>query len=146
MPGPITKQRVTLFGALNLRKKKFYWKSAKSGNSDTFILFLTQLRQRFSGKHLAIIIDNYSIHKSRKVKEYLKRFPMIHLHYLPTYSPEYNPVERIWGWVKQLIYGLATVEGIEVLLKRFRKLLWHFNERWLVNPINLQLSVYSDML
>ncbi|MBP9561542.1 MAG: transposase [Syntrophorhabdaceae bacterium] len=52
-----------------------------------------------------IILDNFSIHTSRKVKRYLKRFPQIHLFFLPTYSPEYNPLERIWGWMKTKIYG-----------------------------------------
>ncbi|MBP8626467.1 MAG: transposase [Syntrophorhabdales bacterium] len=50
-------------------------------------------------------MDNFSIHTSRKVKRYLKRFPQIHLFFLPTYSPEYNPLERIWGWMKTKIYG-----------------------------------------
>jgi len=104
------------------------------------------LRQCFAGKELAIILDNYSIHKSRKVTQYLKRYPSVHLYNLPTYSPEYNPVERIWGWIKQKVYGFYAVGGIEELVKRFRKLIWHFNEHKLVKPIDLKLEAYKVLL
>ena len=93
-----------------------------------------------------MILDNYSIHKSKKVACYVKRFPMIHLFYLPPYSPEYNPVERIWGWIKPKVYGFSAVGDMDELLKRFRKLVWHFNERTLVKPINLKLEAFQDIL
>lgn len=64
----------------------------KSG-SEPFLWFLTQLRQKTPEKQIVIILDNASIHKSKKVKRFLKRHTNIHLLYLPTYSPEYNPVE-----------------------------------------------------
>ncbi|MBC2715160.1 MAG: hypothetical protein HF978_07625 [Desulfobacteraceae bacterium] len=105
---------------------------------DSFILFLTQHHQRFAGKTLAIILDNSSIHASRKVKRYLQRFPRIHLFFLPTYSPEYNPVERIWGWMKTKVYGFTAFGGINELIRRFRKLCWHFNMGRLVKPIRPQ--------
>jgi transposase len=71
---------------------------------------------------------------------------MIYLYYLPKYSPEYNPVERIWGWIKSKIYGFFAIGGIAELIKRFRKLIWYFNERRLINPIKLNLKAYKDML
>lgn len=111
-----------------------------------FIWFLTQLRQNFKGKDLVIILDNSSIHKSKKILQYLKRFPMIHLYFLPTYSPEYNPVERVWGWIKIKVYGVIAINGLENLTKRFRKLIYHFNKKDLINPINLKLSAYQDLL
>ncbi len=76
----------------------------------------------------------------------MKRFPMIHLFYLPPYSPEYNPVDRIWGWIKPKVYGFSAVSGMDELMKRFRTLIWHFNERKLVKPINLKLEAYQDIL
>ena len=135
-----------MFGCLNLKKRKFYWKKSKCGDSKAFISFLTQLRQCFAGKELIIILDNYSIHKSRKVERYIKRFPFIHLFNLPTYSPEYNPVERIWGWVKPKVYGSSSVGGLDELVKRFRKIVWNFNEKKLVKPINLKLEAYELLL
>ena len=93
-----------------------------------------------------VILDNYSIHKSRKVARYVKRFPMIHLFYLPPYSPEYNPVDRIWGWIKPKVYGFSAIGGLEEVISRFRKLAWHYNEGSIVKPINIKLEVYRNIL
>ncbi len=108
--------------------------------------FLNQLRQRFPDKHLAIILDNSSIHKSKKVKKYLQRHPEVHLFNLPTYSPEYNPVERFWNWLKPRVYGFTSIGGKTELLSRFRKYIWHYNEGRLVKPIVFKLETYINLL
>jgi hypothetical protein len=66
---------------------------------------------------------------------------------LPTYSPEYNPVEKIWWWLKPKVYGLfALGGGLNELLSRIRKLVWHFNEQALVAPIDLKLHAYKKII
>ncbi|MCX5810519.1 MAG: transposase, partial [Proteobacteria bacterium] len=65
---------------------------------------------------------------------------------LPPYSPEYNPVERVWGWIKQKVYGFKAFGGIQYLIKKFRTFIWHFNRRKLTKPINLKLEVYHLLL
>lgn len=103
--------------------------------------------QTFSGKKIIIITDNASIHKSKKVKQFLIKYPNIKLFYLPTYSPEYNPVEKIWWWVKPLVYGLYALNGgVKELLKRFRKLVYNYNTDRLIDPIDLKLEVYKDII
>jgi len=93
-----------------------------------------------------VILDNYSIHKSKKVALYVKRFPMIHLFYLPPYSPEYNPVDRVWGWIKPKVYGFSAVGGMEEVVSRFRKLVWHYKEGNHVKSIHLKLEAYQSIL
>ena len=101
------------FGCLNPRTKKFYRKKSNKSDSTQLIWFLTQLRQRNQGKKIATVLDNASIRKSKKVKKYLERHPSIHLFYLPPYSPEYNPVELFWKWIKPKIYGFVPLGGIQ---------------------------------
>lgn len=126
--------------------QKFYWKKSSKSDSGAFISFLTQLRQRTPGKEIVIILDNATIHKSRMVKNYLKRHKKIHLFNLPPYSPEYNPVERFWKWIKPKVYGFSAVGGIDEVVSRFRKLVWHFNNGRLVNPIRFNLDAYVKIL
>jgi hypothetical protein len=57
IPASVRRESRTFFGCLNLKTRKFYWKKSKQGDSDSFILFLTQLRQRFAGKTLAIKLE-----------------------------------------------------------------------------------------
>lgn len=131
---------------MNLRTRRFYWKKSQESNVEPFIAFLNQLRLCFKGKHLAIILDNASIHRCKKAKKYLEKHPEVHLFYLPPYSPEYNPVELIWKWIKPKVYGFSGIGGIEEILRRFRKIIWHYNRKRLQNPIDLKLKAYSIIL
>jgi transposase len=78
------------------------------GNAKSFMAFLNQMRLNFPGKRLLIILDNSSVHKNKRVKAFLKRHPEMRLFCLPTYSPEYNPVEKIWWWLKPKIYLITN--------------------------------------
>lgn len=51
---------------------------------------------------LVIWLDNYSVHKSERVREELPALERagITLHYLPSYSPELSQIEPIWHDVK----------------------------------------------
>lgn len=46
------------------------------------------------------ILDNASIHKGGKLESLAKRAGCRVL-YLPPYSPDYNPIELIWSFVKR---------------------------------------------
>jgi transposase len=51
-------------------------------------------------KKSVIIMDNASFHKSQKIKDLFEK----HNHkilFLPPYSPELNPIEKMWGTIKQ---------------------------------------------
>ena len=145
-PTPKKRESLTCFGCLNIRTQKFYWKKSMKSGSESFLWFLTQLRQKTPEKQIVIILDNASIHKSKKVKRFLKRHTNIHLLYLPTYSPEYNPVELFWKWLKPKVYGFSAFGGISELISRFRKLIWHYNRGKLNNPIKFNLMAYETIL
>jgi hypothetical protein len=59
---------------------------------------------------LHLVVDNYSVHKSDRVKEELPRLASagVHLFYLPPYSPELSEIEPIWQDVK---YRLLPVRS-----------------------------------
>ena len=110
------RESLTFFGYLNPVTQKFYWKESKPSDSKAFLLFLTQLNQRTPGKEIAIIFDNPGIHKSKKTKMFLRRHENSHLFYLLPYSPEYNPVEIFWQWIKPKVYGFSAFGGIGELV------------------------------
>jgi len=49
-----------------------------------------------------VVLDGASIHKVKEVEEVLNQFGASAL-YLPPYSPELNPIEMTWAWLKQLL-------------------------------------------
>jgi len=60
-----------------------------------FLSFLKHLYRKYPRKKLHVILDNLSVHKHHKVKEWVKARRRLTLHFTPTYSSWLNQVE-IW--------------------------------------------------
>jgi transposase len=67
-----------------------------------------------------VICDNAIFHnpeRCRKVRDYLKRWGhRIRLHFLPTYAPETNPIERVWWHLHEEITRNHRCQDIDQLL------------------------------
>jgi transposase len=62
--------------------------------------FLKELRQQLRGP-FTVVWDRHSIHnKSRLVRAFLAEHPEIVTEEFPSYMPELNPDELVWGWTK----------------------------------------------
>ena len=72
-----------------------------NSNSATSAAFLRQLRARHA-EPLTVIWDNSPAHRGDAIRAYLTR-PGLNLHLvnLPSYSPDFNADEAIWGWARQ---------------------------------------------
>lgn len=143
---PKKREKMTMFGALNIKNQNFFWRKFDKGNSDSFIEFLKHIKKNNNGKPVIFILDNGPIHKSGKVKDFLNKSKNIHLFFLPPYSPEYNYIERFWGWLKKRIYGFASTCKISDIFGKIKKLVRRFNNKNLEDGINLTFPVYQDLL
>jgi transposase len=146
VPTPTQRQSATLFGALHLRTQRFYWKRAARGTSTRFLEFLHQLHQRFPKTLLILILDNATIHKNRAVKRFLTQHDWVALEHLAPYSPEYNPIERFWRWLKAKVYGATAFDTIDAVLSKVRQLIWHYHEGWLTSTIHFDFKDYQSIL
>ena len=52
-----------------------------------------------------VIMDNLSAHKSAEALKYIK-LSEAEAKFLPAYSPDLNPIEKMWSKVKQLLRGM----------------------------------------
>lgn len=86
---------VSLIAALAVHTGEVMARTIKSNNSGNFLKFLKTLDRKYRNKKLHIIVDNYSIHKHKDVKEWLDGKRKITLHFTPTYSSWLNQIE-IW--------------------------------------------------
>ncbi len=114
VPTPAQRHSAALFGALHLRTQRFYWKRVGRGTSKVFLALLHQLPQRLPEVLLMLVLDNATIHKSRAVKRFLKQPDWVALEHVEPYSPEYNPIERFWQWLKAKVYGATAFDTTEV--------------------------------
>ncbi len=132
--------------ALHLHSQKVYWKRASRGTSQGFIAFLHQLHQRFPEAIVLLILDNATIHKSLVVKRFVKQHAWIELEHFAPYSPEYNPIERFWKWLKAKVYGATAFGAIVGVIGKVRQILWHYNEGWLISTIRFTFEPYQKIL
>jgi transposase len=86
---------VALIAALAVHSGAVTAKPIKSNNAENFLSFLKKLDRTYRNSTLHIIVDNLSVHKNAKVKEWLEGKRKIKLHFTPTYSSWLNQVE-IW--------------------------------------------------
>jgi transposase len=69
-------------------------------NAGLFCEFLDRLMHHEAG-HVFLIVDGHPAHKAKLVRRHLDKYAgRLRLYFLPPYSPELNPDEYVWGWVK----------------------------------------------
>lgn len=84
--------------ALNARTGAVVWVHGPRKNSDLFTKLIYAVHARYRKcRCIHFILDNYVIHKSRQTLDALDGLHgRIQLQFLPPYSPEANPIERLW--------------------------------------------------
>ena len=66
-------------------------------NTDTMLIHLEHISAKIPpGRHAILVLDQAGWHTTNKIK----RFDNITLLPLPPGSPELNPVEQVWEWLK----------------------------------------------
>ena len=78
-------------------------------NSSSFSHFLSDLHFR---EGTGILVDNASVHKTKEVQEVAKRKGYTLL-FTPPYTPEANPIEMVFGIVKNRFYRLRYDPSFE---------------------------------
>ena len=122
-----TRKSVAYCGAVRLRDGKFFFlRESARFNAETTWHFLVQLRQRSlaSGRRVVVIIDNAKYHHAKLHASWRAQAePDFSLHYLPPYSPELNPIERVWKLTRRLClhnrYFPELTGVIEVVEEQF---------------------------
>lgn len=105
------------------------WKLTKEGmNKERLISYIDELPS-LNGKTL--VMDNLRVHHSLDV---LKRLKMKGLKekFIPAYSPELNPVEEVFSWLKRGLRKIVIRTGGE-LKKSVEKMVEDLNNRELLN-------------
>jgi transposase len=92
-----SRTRLNVIGAIQLGKlSQAVIKHADKVNGDSIIEFFKQIRHQYHvQKRIHLILDGAGYHKSKVVIAEAKRLDIV-LHTLPPYSPNLNPIERLW--------------------------------------------------
>jgi transposase len=91
-------------------------------NAQTSVLFMQQLRKNHT-EPLIVIWDNGPAHRGPEMREYLTTPDLnLRLVALPGYSPDFNPDEAIWDWVREEVTAntcFGTADKVRVKVDTF---------------------------
>src|SRR5262249_30433251 len=123
-PPPAPPERRCLAGSIHWRTGRVFLTEGlpKEGRSAAlFCRHLDDLRRALRHyKVIHVVCDNANTHKaekSRLVKAYLEAWGhRVVLHYLPTYAPECNPIERVWWRLHEAVTRNHRCASMDELL------------------------------
>ncbi len=111
------RQRVNINGAIEINSLDVIARSCPTVNRYSMCDLLRAIRARnLDEEKIYLVLDNASYNRSRVVKT-LARQLGIRILYLPPYSPNLNPIERLWKFVKQKVMANTYFPD----LKTFRR-------------------------
>ena len=147
---PGRNQKRYLAGALNVDTGHFLYVWDVQKRSGLFITLLSKISSAYRyARRIHLLIDNYSIHDSRATRAALAALAgRIRLHFLPRYSPEYNPVEMIWRGMHEAVTRNHTFPTMTALMEAVLDYLERLGRVFLQSPLPFRVTrgglVFSD--
>lgn len=94
--------RVNLIGAFELGTAIFYGVlTSFKVTARRFRRFICHLKREMRTDKILLICDNASFHKAKWLQAwYAEQTAWLRVEFLPAYSPDFNPIERLWRWFK----------------------------------------------
>ena len=105
-------QNFYVYGAVNPLSGSHFELLLPSANTDCMNVFLEEMAKTLVNKKIMLIMDGAGWHKSNEWKVPSN----IAILFLPPYSPELNPIERLWLYIKQntikncIYYNIKALE------------------------------------
>lgn len=113
--------RDNVVGAVRPSDGKFISLIMPYMNTITFQIFLDEMNKHIGDKKIVMIMDNAAWHKS-----YDLNWGNITPFFLPAYSPDFNPIERLWLSLKQSFFSTFVARKHDELTEHLSNALRYF--------------------
>jgi transposase len=91
---------VAALSALSRRGHLLFRLLEKRITSAEVIDFLQHMLRHHARRHLVVVMDQAPPHTSKRTKAFIDQHTRLHVFYLPKYSPDWNPDEKVWNHLK----------------------------------------------
>lgn len=89
-----------------------------------FVRFIKKMHRENQNRHIVLIVDGAPVHTASIVKKFVEENKSwIRLEILPAYSPELNPTEKSWCFLKTKKLNGSTVSGQKELRDQTTKMI-----------------------
>ncbi len=141
---------LSLYAALDTKTGAVIGKTAPRHTSQEFVAFLSDIvASQPRGREIHIIVDNFSAHKTKLVKQFLESHPKVKLHYTPTYSSWLNQVELWFAKIERDVIARGVFTSVKDLKRKLMKYIRHYNKnsqpiKWKYNDPSKRITT-SDV-
>lgn len=116
-----SRTRVNLSGALDLETMKVQIADYDTINGENIVHFLGKVKAAYPhAPRIHIILDQAGYHKCAEVTQFALQNG-IKLHYLPPYSPNLNPIERLWKVMNETARNNVVFSSAKEFRERINK-------------------------
>jgi transposase len=113
IPANSGRSRLNLSGAVDVVSHGVIVQVDKTLDANSTISFFRKIEEAYPGKNkIHVFCDNARYYKNKLAQEYLKTSKIV-IHFLPPYSPNLNPIERLWKWMKECVIYNAYYPDFE---------------------------------
>ena len=116
-----------VFGLIDYFTGRLFYQGQEGRlNSAAYIAFLTRVLEQTT-QHIVLIQDGAKYHTSAETRAFFARqTARLQVFQLPTYSPDYNPIEKLWKKIKQQETHLHYFPTFEALTTKVEQALLKF--------------------
>lgn len=122
-----SRSRLNLLGSLNLESMEITIASHETIDSKAMEKHFASLRKKYpNAPRIHQILDNGPYNTSHDTREAAKKYGIL-LHYLPPYSPNLNPIERLWKIMNEFTRNnrvFTTVSDFKTPIFEFFRITW----------------------
>lgn len=118
VPTPGQNAKRALFGALDARTGQLHHLARPRKRAAQFVEFLDALAAAYPVGEAVLVLDNVITHDAKVVRAWLARpeHARFRFLWLPKYSAhEHNPIERVWGLMKDAVAANRLYGSIDLL-------------------------------
>ena len=121
------RERKILFGCVEPQTGIVLTSENERGNTKSFYSFLLKTAKHFGNRKVVMVFDNVKYHHAKRLKPILERYKhRIELVFLPPYSPDLKPMERVWWFMRKKITHNRFLETMEIRIEAFKNLMNQF--------------------
>jgi transposase len=117
-----SRTRMNIVGAIELSTMTVIHEEFETVNAVAIMRLCDKIKAHYSdAMSVHIILDRAGYHRSEELADYAKQHNIV-LHFLPAYSPNLNPIERLWKVMNEQVrnnYFFKTAKEFRERLRGF---------------------------
>lgn len=143
-----SRTRMNLFGSINLESMAITINEYETIDSKAMESHFSMLRRKYpNAKAIHLILDQGPYNKSFETQRSAKKYG-ITIHYLPPYSPNLNPKERVWKVMNERVRNnvfFKSAKDFKQAIRDFFDQTWPQIARSMIDRINDNFHIINSV-